>query len=869
MKRIIRRKLHFLTVNYRKIVGLTLVFVFLTSGVFSNMAQVYAQQQAKGPYLDEITFVHYLDEQIAAKEVQAGNLQAYFWRIPLEVADQMKQDPNVVVTESPGGMWSLVLNPVTTEKFNPFSSREVRYALNFLIDREFLVTDILRGYGAAQVAVYGIYDPDYLVIADEVDALGIKYNPALANTMINEAMTKAGAQKVGGKWMMGGEPVTIKFFIRSDDPRRLAVGGAVTSGLENAGFTVEKVLGDLTKAFEIVYGSDPKEAKWHMYTEGWGRSGFLKYDTVIDAQMYAPWFGNMPGWGEESYASYKHPDLDDLSRRVSTGNFSSKAERDELIRKVALEGIRESVRVFLTSQIEPYVANKNFKGGVNDFGAGLKTRYTLVNGRLSDNQGGSVKIGMKQIYQGSWNNIAGIKDSYSQMIWNGLNEPSTLTNPHTGEIIAADKTGKIITVAEKRNVETAGPKGTLDVPADALNWDRTSQSFKPVGSGIKATSKITSEMNFFNWHHGIPMSRADSLYGIYFGQQWGLSKSGEPTFDPEYTSQAEPGAKLFKGVRFTGDNKVEVYIDYWHFDPNYIADSGGVGASTPWEIDAAAEKVVVEKKAAFSRAGATAAKLPWLSMIIKNDADLVKAALQEMKDKGIIPPALQGVVTREEAIKRYDAAIKWINEKGHAIISNGPFWLVGYNPDARTIIVRRNTDPTYPTALGFWKEFEVAKTAQIKNVQVPATVEAGKAAAVRINVDIGGQPSAEAQLTYRIVDPQGKTVLKGEAKATQPIGTYDIAFATADTSKLSTGSYQLKLFAVSPKAIKPDVYQTSFLVSPPIQQPGAPRPEAPESPLTTAQPALGIETTVIIGVVVAVIVVGAGIALFRGRAKKV
>jgi len=240
-------------VNYRKIVGLTLVFVFLTSGVFSNIAQVYAQQQAKGPYLDEITFVHYLDEQIAAKEVQAGNLQAYFWRIPLEVADQMKQDPNVVVKESPGGFWALLLNPVKTEKFNPFSVKEVRYALNFLINRQFLVNEILRGYGASQVGVYGIYDPDYHVIADEIDALGIKYNPELANQMINDAMTKAGAQKVGGKWRMNNEPITINFFIRSDDPRRTALGGAVTSGLENAGFTVEKILGDLNKAFEIVY----------------------------------------------------------------------------------------------------------------------------------------------------------------------------------------------------------------------------------------------------------------------------------------------------------------------------------------------------------------------------------------------------------------------------------------------------------------------------------------------------------------------------------------------------------------------------------------------------------------------------------------
>jgi peptide/nickel transport system substrate-binding protein len=848
-------------VNYRKIVGLTLTFVFLTSGVFSNVAQVSAQQQAKGSYLDEITFVHYLDEQIAAKEVQAGNLQAYYWRIPLEVADAMKKDPNVAVTESPGGMWSLVINPIKTDKMNPFSIREVRYALNFLINREFMVNEILRGYGAPQIAVYGIYDPDYLVVADEVDALGIKYNPELANQMISDAMTNAGAQKVGGKWMINNEPVMIKFFIRSDDPRRTALGGAVTSGLENVGFTVEKVFGDLTKAFEIVYGSDPKQGQWHMYTEGWGRSAFVKYDTVVDAQMYAPWFGNMPGWGEESYASYQHPEIDDWSKKVSTGNFTSKAERDELIKKVILAGIKESVRIFVVSQIEPYVSNKNFKGTVNDFGAGLKTRFTSINGRIGDTQGGSVKIGMKQIYQGSWNGPAGIKDSYSTMIWYTLYDPISWTNPHTGEVFP-------IAPRLKWNAETAGPKGKLDVPSDAINWDRSSQSFKPIGAGVKATSKIATEVTLSNWHHGTPMSRQDFLYGLYFGQQWGLSKRGEPTYDPEYSSQSEPGAKLFKGIRFIGDNKAEVYVDYWHFDQNFIADSGTVWAGMPWEISAAAEKVVLDKKAAYSRSAATATKLPWLSLIIKNDAELVKAALQEMKDRGVVPAALQGVVTREEATRRYDAAIKWINEKGHALISNGPFWLVGYNPDARTITVKRNTDPTYPTPLGFFKNFEVARTAQIKNVQVPSTIEAGKAATVRINVDVGGQPSDKAQLTYRIVDSQGKTVLKGVAAAAQPTGAYNVALAVADTSKLQVGSYEFKLFAVSPEAIKPDIYQTSFLVSPAISQPGAPRPEQPGSPATPPQQVLGMETTVLIGIAVAVIVVGAGIAFFRGRSKK-
>ena len=81
-------------------------------------------------------------------------------------------------------------------------------------------------------------------------------------------------------WNYENEPIEITFFIRSDDPVRKAIGEILSSELEEIGFKVKKEFGDLNKAYVVVYGSNPVEQKWSLYTEGWGSSGFTRYDSV-------------------------------------------------------------------------------------------------------------------------------------------------------------------------------------------------------------------------------------------------------------------------------------------------------------------------------------------------------------------------------------------------------------------------------------------------------------------------------------------------------------------------------------------------------------------------------------------------------------
>ena len=99
-------------------------------------------------------------EDIGLKDTAEGRTDVFFWGVtgptfkalPREVRDKL--DVYIV----PSGSWSFVLNPCPNEApytvevggktvFNPFAIREVRFALNFLMNRKYIVDEILGGDG--------------------------------------------------------------------------------------------------------------------------------------------------------------------------------------------------------------------------------------------------------------------------------------------------------------------------------------------------------------------------------------------------------------------------------------------------------------------------------------------------------------------------------------------------------------------------------------------------------------------------------------------------------------------------------------------------------------------------------------------------
>jgi len=383
----------------------------------------------KSTFFDSVKFIQYLDENTALEEVRNGNLDLYYYTISPDRLENHKTREGLQVFDSTGGSYSILVNPAESEEFNPFSSKEARFALNYLIDRKLIVNEFMGGYGSPIISYYGPSDPEYLTVIEQLEGFNFKYNPTFANEMISKTMKDKGAMKIGNKWQINEKPVEIKILIRSDDPVRKSIGEILAVELEKVGFIVKKDFGDLNKAFVVVYGSDPSELKWSLYTEGWGRSAFVRYDSVGLGQMYSPWFSSMPGFNVPTYWNYQNDKLDEITQKIYTGDFETSEKRSEIIQEAIEEGINESVRIFVASKIDQYIANKDISGIVNDFGAGMPGRFTPINAKSDHDE---LIIGVKQIYQGAWNPVMGLTDSYSRQIWGIISDPATFKHPFTG-----------------------------------------------------------------------------------------------------------------------------------------------------------------------------------------------------------------------------------------------------------------------------------------------------------------------------------------------------------------------------------------------------------------------------------------------------
>jgi len=807
--------------------------------LFSVFPSAFAE---KGTFLDEIRFVQYLDENTALEEVRNGKLDLYYYRISSDRLKDADSRDGLQIFESTGGYFSILLNPTNAGEFNPFSIREVRYAMNFLVDRNLIVNELLGGYGSPMISNYGIFSADYLGIIDVLESFQFRYNPNLANQIISEQLENAGAQKINNVWHYDEEPIVITFFIRSDDPARKAIGEILSSNLESIGFIVEKEFGDLNKAFVVVYGSDPAEQKWHLYTEGWGSSGFTRYDSVALAQMYAPWFSNMPGNNNPAYWNYQNDLLDKITQKIYSGESETAEERTRLIKDATKEGVNESVRVFLASKVDQYVSNENLGGVINALGAGVPSRFTPINVQASDQ---SITIGVKQIYQGAWNPVAGLTDTYSTQIWFTLFDPSLTGHPFSG---------KIFPIRTNWEIETDGSKSVVNVPADAIIWDSKSKNWKEVGPNTFAISKATFDLNFGEWHNGQKMNMNDIIYSTYFLLEWGSEKDeNDKTFDSDYSPQAAQTAKTLVGIKPIDNDTIEVYTNYWHFDEGEIASWTSPWSSMPWEIMAAMEKTVVDGKSSFSRSESLTKNVSWLSLIIPNDARMIQSQLEEFKSSNFIPDALTDFQQITDfQIDRYQSSIDWINQHEHAVISNGPFYLEGYSPDSRSITIKSFDSSGYPLQQGIWNDFEHAEFPTIESVDIEEIVQKG------MKLDIPVKVTNSSEIQYFLSNTQGTVITSGVQNVHDNHAT--ITIENDEIDNLLVGPNTLKIFAASDDVLRPYEFSTSFLVV-------VPNSSLPQAMISDNYEDVESGDNTVLSVIVILIIIGLSVFAIKKKMK--
>jgi len=200
-------------INLLKIFLLTLILV----APLTQTLVVLDAQEDTLPVVDTVIFKS-LDQALAAQAMIAGDIDMYIFMLAPNHVEQLVGDPDYALYHAPAGVDGLMINPApsTDTEFNPFSIKEVRFAINYLINREWIANQVYQGGAVPMYTHQSSYNPDFVTIYDIVAKYEFGYDLTKASALIDPALTAAGCTMQDGKWYYGDDPVTLRFIIRTE-----------------------------------------------------------------------------------------------------------------------------------------------------------------------------------------------------------------------------------------------------------------------------------------------------------------------------------------------------------------------------------------------------------------------------------------------------------------------------------------------------------------------------------------------------------------------------------------------------------------------------------------------------------------------------
>ena len=815
-----------------------------------------------GPAVDTLRFRSF-HVDIAPAEILADQMDMYYFGIKVAAANDLKAEDSLIIHKAPTSTLSLLLNPAQSSgsELNPFSIKEIRQAMQFLVNREFIVNEIYRGMAVPMITQISSFDHDYLTLYDLIHESNFPHDPDTARNIIEIEMLNAGAEMVDGKWMYNDNPVVIKFIIRVEDERR-DIGDLIRSELEKLGFTVLPSYQQFGPAIFTVYTTDPQLLEWHMYTEGWSKGTADKFDAGTINQMCAPWLGNMPGWQELGYWQYENDEIDQLGKKIFSGDFKNEAERNSLYLQTSELCLDESVRIWLANVITSLPAKSNIIGITSDVISGPKSLWTPRNAYIEGKN--ELTIGNVWIWTArtTWNPIGGFGDLYGIDIWKNMNDPPITRHPFSGLPMP---------FRAEYNVVTNGPENPMQVPSDAVIWNTESDSWENIGSDTTAVSKVTLDYSKYfssKWHHGENIDMSDVLYSIYqiYDLTYDDKKSG---IEFAIATTTKPYLDSFKGFRVVDDNTIEIYLDFWHFSEDYIADYASLtGLSMPWEILYSMDILVFENgQAAYSDTAAQRFNVPWISLVMEKDSRLVRNQLRELVLDEKYPANVFSINGKQfgsssHATSRYEASMNWFEKYNMLVISNGPFYLAKYDPPAQYAELKAYRDPTYPFKPGDF-HFGTPDLLSISNVDA-SSILIGEDNEYKITMNGVGNLG----LRFTLINLQNNEIVINNFAQKIPPNEFVIDLDSTITSSLKPGLYKLILAgfsdSISPIHERIIVLEATHEILEQTESiPEFPEIESENEPSSESSDTFSISSylPVIVGLIVVII----GISVINGR----
>ncbi len=505
---------------------------------------------------------------------------------------------------------------------------------------------------------------------------------------------------------------------------------------------------------------------------------------------------------------------DGLYERLLLGRFKDQAERLDLEREL-VAGLNEGCeRGVIAYRLRREVFSDDFSNGIENIAVdsqwGFNAPIVVRTAKLKDFPwNGWLRVGIEGEAKAAWNPVAGFTDAVGRLVWATVGDDAYL--PVTYNSRWVQNRAEVVPDDEERK-----PSRSILVPADALMPQAETGKLAPVGAGKGAMGKLVYRVSASAFQDGSEMEPADLLYPYALAFRWGDGGPGRPTFDPHIAAATRLLRDRLAGVRVLRVDErelaiadltfryrspvVEVHLNSLSADEDENALIAPPWSSVPWHVLALMEAAVERDIAAFSEGEAARRGIPWLDLVRdKGQLARLSALIAELAKSGYRPAALEGLVSAEAATARWQALDKFVQANGHLLVTNGPYQLGSYTPQAYVFNVIR--DFTYPVGIGTFDPFAYPARAIVTRIEpdqqrflISADVEI--AVKEQRNRRLTRQPLTHGLMRviypiqptarYVVVGSDGKVAATGSAK-----WEADGRFAAALPTGLSPGSYRL------------------------------------------------------------------------------
>jgi len=710
---------------------LFLALVIILTAILSTSGSAQALEST-GAWVDSINF-SVVNSASAVSSIKSGAIDLYSSGLQITDYLAVKQDPDLETALANGLYYELTLNPAGPEFFdgrlNPLSSPKIREALNWLIDRNYITTTILKT--AAEKKFFPIVTgfPDYERYSAKVAELETEYayNFNQAQSAIAAEMLTLGASLSGGKWYYDGAPVVLIFLIRNDSDRlRISMGDYVADQLVNVGFTVDRQYVTSSQASPLWISSDPAEGLWSIYTGAWSATAIDRDEGDNFQFFYSPnsAYGFSPLW--QAYTPTI--EFENVMQELAYNTFSTQIDRDtafELALELALE---DSVRVWLAHG-KTYLPRSVSVTTAYDKAAGLARLwpYTV---RFLDQDGGDLEIGSSALLMSPWNPVAGSTWSYDRVVIDATEDEGLLPDPTNGLMMPQRIQSAVVTaqtglpVTKTMDWVSLNFQPTITVPPDAwMDWDATTQKFITAEEAygvqlptvnIKSTVIYPADLfSTVKWHDGSPLSLGDFIYAMIL--MYDRGKLASDIYDSSYAPWLDSYLETYRGIRIidTDPLTIETYTNQWNLDAElnvYDWWPQGNYGPLPWHTTALAALAEADGLQAFSADKADLLSVPWTNYIGGESLGIMSGLLPVAESTNYLPygPTLENFISLPEVQSRWDHLTTWYANRGHFWVGNGPFFLNQPNYSFGTVDLRKFELFLDPSSK--WIEFNAVPT---------------------------------------------------------------------------------------------------------------------------------------------------------------